>query len=111
MTFVIFSFRVFLLLFPNWLTKKIIKCQFKNHYVIFGQDELCMALIRKIHHPKEDKSIQDKKNVKINKIVYIVNYNIVLGKRIARADAGFYPNVRQSIDARQPNGCHYRSTL
>ncbi|GHV34703.1 hypothetical protein FACS1894178_2740 [Bacteroidia bacterium] len=55
-TFALFSLRVFLLLIPNWRTKRKIK-GFKNHYVIFGQDELCSALIKKITYEKNSQEI------------------------------------------------------
>jgi len=65
-TFVLFSFRVYLLLIPEWWTKGTIKWFFKEHYVIFGQKELCMALIKQI---KKDA----KKTVQV---VYIVDEDI-----------------------------------
>jgi hypothetical protein len=71
-TFVLFSFRVFLLLIPNWWTKKVIsgfwifEKGFRKHYVIFGQDELCMALIRKISNERK----------KLVQIVYIIDKDL-----------------------------------
>ena len=39
---------VFNLLFPKFIDEKIVKHRFKNHYVIFGNNEIHIELIRKI---------------------------------------------------------------
>jgi len=71
--FVYFTYRLFFnILFPKFIDQLKIKCCFKDHYVIFGNDEIHIELIRKINPritkqqvvlivlPKENKSnLQD----------------------------------------------------